>query len=78
MVMVVGGLRAASGSRAGDLSTESSGCQRALGPEAVPLHSYPRRGITGKLLESGLVRILGLFKTAAEQKRGRLNPQSLF
>ena len=41
-------LRAASGSRRRDLSTESSWCQRAPGPEVVPLHSYPRRGLTGK------------------------------
>ena len=33
---------------AGGISpTESSGCQRAPGPEIVPLHSYPRRGLTG-------------------------------
>ena len=38
---------AASGSRAGELSIESSWCQRAPRPEVVPLHSYPRRGLTG-------------------------------
>ena len=33
---------------AGGISpTESSWCQRAPGPEVVPLHSYPRRGLTG-------------------------------
>ena len=32
---------------AGGISpTESSGCQRAPGPEVVPLHSYPQRGLT--------------------------------
>ena len=33
---------------AGGISpTESSWCQRAPGPEVVPLHSYHRRGLTG-------------------------------
>ena len=41
---------------AGGISpTESSGCQRAPGPEVVPLHSYPRRGLTHNISNTFLI-----------------------
>ena len=73
---------AASGARSGERRPPLSG-SGASAPEVVPLHSYPRRGLTGKFVDSaesrsvllGNLMLLDVFGAILQKKapKGSLN-----